>query len=93
MPKRRTQDVVHAVMTDHLIRRTPLAGDPLAPLAEASGPEPHRSQAVPYNPPVPAAPDAALYNAVAQGLPRLAAEVAARGTPRTRSSMSNLARL
>ncbi len=34
MPKRRTQDVVHAVMTDHFIRRTPLVDDPLRPLKE-----------------------------------------------------------
>ncbi|HJQ40154.1 MAG TPA: tetratricopeptide repeat protein, partial [Thermoanaerobaculia bacterium] len=33
MPQRRTQDVVHAVMTDHLIQRKP-SGDPLAPLEE-----------------------------------------------------------
>ena len=29
MPKRRTQDVIHAVMTDHWIQRRPPAGDPL----------------------------------------------------------------
>lgn len=34
MPKRRPQDVVHTVMTDHRIGRRP-AGDLLAPLAEA----------------------------------------------------------
>jgi predicted CXXCH cytochrome family protein len=34
MRKRRTEDAVHVVMTDHLIRRKPLAGDLLAPLAE-----------------------------------------------------------
>lgn len=34
MPKRRTQDVVHAVMTDHLIRRRPGGPELLAPLAE-----------------------------------------------------------
>lgn len=33
MPRRRTEDVVHVVMTDHRIQR-PSAGDPLAPLAE-----------------------------------------------------------
>jgi predicted CXXCH cytochrome family protein len=33
MPKRRTQDVIHAVMTDHYIRRRPPA-DLLAPLSE-----------------------------------------------------------
>jgi len=34
MPKRRTQDVVHVVMTDHRITRRPPAGDLVAPLAE-----------------------------------------------------------
>lgn len=34
MPKRRTQDVVHAVMTDHFIRRTPAGPELLAPLEE-----------------------------------------------------------
>ncbi|HEV2856662.1 MAG TPA: tetratricopeptide repeat protein [Thermoanaerobaculia bacterium] len=34
MPKRRTQDVVHVVMTDHLIRRTPGGPELLAPRAE-----------------------------------------------------------
>jgi Flp pilus assembly protein TadD len=35
MPKRRTQDVVHVVMTDHLIRRRPGGPELLAPLAES----------------------------------------------------------
>ena len=35
MPRRRTQDVVHAVMTDHRIARRPPEGDLLAPLAES----------------------------------------------------------
>jgi Tfp pilus assembly protein PilF len=34
MPKRRTQDVVHAVMTDHFIRRTPAGPELLTPLDE-----------------------------------------------------------
>lgn len=34
MPERRTQDVVHAVMTDHFIRRAPPTVDLLAPLEE-----------------------------------------------------------
>ena len=34
MPKRRTQDVVHVVMTDHRIRRTPGGPELVAPLAE-----------------------------------------------------------
>jgi Flp pilus assembly protein TadD len=35
MPKRRTDDTVHVVMTDHFIRRTQPKRDLLAPLAEA----------------------------------------------------------
>ena len=38
MPKRRAEDVVHAVMTDHLIRRRPPEGDLLAPLQEDHSP-------------------------------------------------------
>ncbi len=38
MPKRRAQDVVHAVMTDHLIQRGPPAQDLLAPLQEDHSP-------------------------------------------------------
>ncbi|HKV13037.1 MAG TPA: tetratricopeptide repeat protein [Thermoanaerobaculia bacterium] len=34
MPKRRTQDVVHVVMTDHLIQRKPGGPELLAPLSE-----------------------------------------------------------
>jgi predicted CXXCH cytochrome family protein len=34
MPSRRTQDVVHVVMTDHRIQRRPPPGDLLAPFAE-----------------------------------------------------------
>jgi predicted CXXCH cytochrome family protein len=34
MPKRRTDDAVHVVMTDHLIRREPPPGDPLTPKQE-----------------------------------------------------------
>ncbi|MEZ5397136.1 MAG: cytochrome c3 family protein [Bryobacterales bacterium] len=39
MPKRRTDDVVHAVMTDHKIQRRPLAGDLLASKREKSDAE------------------------------------------------------
>ncbi len=35
MPKRRTEDVVHVVMTDHLIRRSPGGPELLAPRAES----------------------------------------------------------
>jgi tetratricopeptide (TPR) repeat protein len=69
MPKRRTEDVVHAVMTDHLIQRRPSAGKLLADLAER-----HETDATAYhgeviayypNPLLPAR-DKELYTAVAQ---------------------------
>jgi predicted CXXCH cytochrome family protein len=83
MPKRRTDDVVHVVMTDHLIQRHKPAGDLLAPKAEVieSAGE-HQTAVVPYYPaPLADTPENALYTAVAQvrngrnlaeGLPRLA---------------------
>jgi tetratricopeptide (TPR) repeat protein len=87
MPKRRTQDVIHAVMTDHYIQRRPPA-NLLAPLAERKefDAKQYRGQVVPYYPsPLPRTPDNLLYEAVAQvtqqsnlraGLPQLAAEIA-----------------
>jgi predicted CXXCH cytochrome family protein len=87
MPKRRTEDVVHAVMTDHWIQRRPPARDLLAPLAEReeSGANLYRGEVVPYYPAVlPQTGESALYLALAQvtqrsnlakGLPRLAAEI------------------
>src|SRR5208283_2375221 len=36
MPKRRTEDAVHVVMTDHFIRRVQPRRDLLAPIAEAT---------------------------------------------------------
>jgi predicted CXXCH cytochrome family protein len=87
MPKRRTQDVIQAVMTDHYIQRRPPAGDLLAPLSERAefDRKQYTGEVVPYSPvPLPATPENALYLAVAQvtqksnlkaGLPRLAAEI------------------
>jgi predicted CXXCH cytochrome family protein len=83
MPKRRTQDVVHVVMTDHLIQRRPAARDLLAVLSERQEFDPHQyhGEVVAY---YPARPDP-LYTAVAQatqksnlikGLPQLAAQIA-----------------
>jgi Flp pilus assembly protein TadD len=73
MPKRRTQDVVHAVMTDHLIqRRTP--PNPLAQIPERQefDANQYHGQVVPYYPsPLPRTSTNALYVAVANGLPRL----------------------
>lgn len=77
MPKRRTEDVVHAVMTDHLIQRRAPA-NALAELAERHGDE-YRGEVTSYG-----ASDE-LYTAVAQvlqksnlnaGIPRLEEAIA-----------------
>jgi tetratricopeptide (TPR) repeat protein len=79
MPKRRTDDVVHVVMTDHFIQRRKPARNLLAPLKEQPETEAtaYRGEVAPYYPP--AATDE-LYLAVAQvtersnlkaGIPRL----------------------
>lgn len=79
MPRRRTEDVVHVVVTDHLIQRRPPARDLLASLAERhpAEAEEYRGEVVPYYP----SPGDPLYNALAQvyqkvnlsaGIPRLA---------------------
>jgi len=87
MPKRRTQDVIHAVMTDHYIQRRPPV-HLLAPLAERQefDSKQYRGTVIPYYPsPLPRTPENLLYTAIAQvtqksnlkaGLPQLAAEVA-----------------
>jgi tetratricopeptide (TPR) repeat protein len=84
MPKRRTDDVVHVVMTDHLIQRRKPAGDLLASKPELIEPpeKAYRGEVVPYYPaPLADTPENALYTAAAQvrdkknlkeGLPRLA---------------------
>jgi predicted CXXCH cytochrome family protein len=63
MPKRRTSDVVHVVMTDHLIQRR-TATDLLAPIAEKrlTDANAYRGEVVPY---LPATGDE-LYLAIAQ---------------------------
>ena len=84
MPKRRTDDVAHVVMTDHLIQPRKPAGDLLAPKPEAieTAANAYRGEVVPYYPaPLPDTPENSLYVAVAQvrnrknlekGLPQLA---------------------
>jgi tetratricopeptide (TPR) repeat protein len=73
MPKRRTDDVVHGVMTDHLIERRKPADNPPLNLANYHG------EVVPYGPADP------LYTAIAQvaakanlesGIPRLESAIA-----------------
>jgi len=88
MPKRRTDDVVHAVMTDHLIQRRPPARDLLAELPERhpTDAEEYHGEVVPYYPnPLPRTDENLLYRAVAQvalrnnieqGLANLAPEIA-----------------
>jgi len=87
MPKRRTSDVVHTVMTDHYIQRRKPAGDLLAPLGEQHETETtrYRGEVVPYYPPqLPQTEENELYVAAAQvvdasnlekGIPRLQAAI------------------
>jgi predicted CXXCH cytochrome family protein len=87
MPKRRTDDVVHAVMTDHYIQRRKPERDLLAPLAERRETEEngYRGEVVPYYPQtLPVGRDRDLYWAVAQvsqksnlsqGIPALVAAI------------------
>ncbi|HVY92741.1 MAG TPA: tetratricopeptide repeat protein [Bryobacteraceae bacterium] len=86
MPKRRTDDVAHVVMTDHLIARRPSPGDLLAdkPEERETAANAYHGEVVPYYPAKPGATDeeAALNAGIAQlhdgtnlkaGLPRMAA--------------------
>jgi Flp pilus assembly protein TadD len=69
MPKRRTEDVVHVVMTDHYIQRRKPAVDLLAPLEERRETEQtgYRGEVVLYYPPqLTSVADRELYVAVAQ---------------------------
>ena len=84
MPKRRTDDAAHVVMTDHFIQRRKPEGDLLAPKAEAVETDRnfYHGELVPYYPaPLADTPENAMYTATAQiqyrrnltgGLPRLA---------------------
>jgi len=87
MPKRRTDDVVHVVMTDHYIQRRKPAGDLLAQKTEPPESEEtaYRGEVVRYSPsPRPSTPRDTLIAAIAQvrdranlaaGVPKLAALV------------------
>ena len=69
MPRRRTDDVVHVAMTDHLIQRRPPARNLLADLPERhpSEAEQYHGEVVPYYPaPLPRTDENLLYRAVAQ---------------------------
>ncbi|HEY1948642.1 MAG TPA: tetratricopeptide repeat protein [Bryobacteraceae bacterium] len=69
MPKRRTDDVVHVAMTDHLIQRRLPARNLLADLPERhpTEAEQYHGEVVPYYPaPLPSTDENMLYRAVAQ---------------------------
>jgi predicted CXXCH cytochrome family protein len=70
MPKRRTDDVVHVAMTDHLIQRGPPSRNLLAELAERhpTEAEEYRGEVLPYYPVLPRAGPDAGYRALAQVL-------------------------
>jgi tetratricopeptide (TPR) repeat protein len=77
MPKRRTDDVVHAVMTDHLIQRMKppdlLAEKPEQRQTDATA---YRGEVVLYYPPALPRPEDELYLAIAGAdLPRLSAAI------------------
>jgi predicted CXXCH cytochrome family protein len=69
MPKRRTEDIVHIVMTDHLIQRKPPPGDLLADLPEhhENASSSYRGEVVPAYPvPLPNTIENRYYLALAQ---------------------------
>ena len=88
MPRRRTDDAVHVVMTDHLIARRPPAGDLLAekPERAETAASSYQGEVVPYYPAkLASTADNELTVAVAQvreqsnlkaGLPLLASQIA-----------------
>ena len=86
MPKRRTDDVIHVVMTDHLIQRRPPARDLLAELRERhpTEAEEYHGEVVPYYP-------AALSSQGAEALYRSLAQVVMRNNLGT--GVGELARL
>ncbi len=65
MPKRRTEDVVHVVMTDHFIRRYKPARDLMAPIPEKIEPKNTSAVTAYYPPNYAKKPSADLYLAVA----------------------------
>ena len=85
MPKRRTDDAVHIVMTEHFISRRPPSGDLLAEKPERPETQPYQGEVAPYYPAKPASTnDNELLIAVAQvreqsnlkdGLPLLASRI------------------
>ncbi len=87
MPKRRTDDVIHAVMTDHYIQRRKPARDLLARLAEQPETEATRYRgevALYYPPQLPQTDETELYLATAQVMDASNLE---RGIPRLRQAI------
>jgi len=82
--KRRTEDVVHVVMTDHWIQRRLPPGNPLAELPERHGAiAEYSGEVVPYYPsPLPQTAENALYQAIARGAPADLARELRRVRPR-----------
>jgi predicted CXXCH cytochrome family protein len=85
MPKRRTEDAVHVVMTDHFIQRQRPAADLLAPRVEPNNYEYRGEVVLDYPPKLASTPDNELYLALAQvqdgadlagGIPRLERAIA-----------------
>src|SRR4030095_16799026 len=68
MPKRRTDDVVHAVMTDHYIQRRKPARDLLSKIAERHDTDAtaYREEVILYYPPKAPRQEDELYVAIAQ---------------------------
>ena len=97
MPKRRTTDVVHVVMTDHLIQRREPEGDHLAAMPEIQETDAnrYRGEVVPLYPAQESGPESELLVSIAQvqdgsnlsaGLPRLARALTAVYSNRTPSA-------
>jgi tetratricopeptide (TPR) repeat protein len=74
MPKRRAEDVVHVVMTDHYIQKRPPAKDALAPREEIH--QPGASEMAIYDPAQVSSADAALYLGVANAQQRATPKLA-----------------
>jgi predicted CXXCH cytochrome family protein len=67
MPKRRTDDAVHVVMTDHYIQRVKPDRDLLAPIAEVANEPQGKEGVAPYYPsPLPHSAENELYTATAE---------------------------
>lgn len=89
MPKRRTDDAIHIIMTDHFIQRRSPSRDPLAPTQEAH--DSYRGEVAPLYPrSMEQTSEGALYLAIAQliddcnlkdGIPRLRKAIDKRRPP------------